>query len=92
MLAAMGNPSAQVIEVLLEAGAEVDATDDRGWSALMWAARATGNPDIVEKLLDRGADPTIRNEADEAAWDYIDENEALEGSEAYWRLNDYRYE
>ena len=43
---------------ILEAGPEIDAVDNRGWSALMIAAER-GHLEIAELLLDRGADPMI---------------------------------
>jgi ankyrin repeat protein len=43
---------------ILEAGPEIDAVDNRGWSALMIAAER-GHLEIAELLLDRGADPSI---------------------------------
>ena len=35
-------------------------------------------------------DATATNEDGESAWDLIQENDALEGSPAYWALNDLR--
>ena len=46
---------------------------------------------VIEALLDAGADPTMRNAAGETPWDLADANEALKGSDAYWRLNDARF-
>jgi ankyrin repeat protein len=43
---------------ILEAGAEIDAVDNRGWSALMIAAQR-GHRAVAELLLERGADPAI---------------------------------
>jgi hypothetical protein len=51
--ARFGNLS--VVEKLLEKCAEVDAKDNSGKTALMWAA-LYGHLDIVEKLLDNNAD------------------------------------
>ncbi|KAF3312792.1 hypothetical protein TWF173_006825 [Orbilia oligospora] len=43
-----------VVEVLLERGAEVESGDKFGWTPLLWAAK-NGHEAIVEKILDRGA-------------------------------------
>lgn len=43
---------------LLDLGAQPDAVDNRGWSALMIAAER-GHAEVVAFLLERGADPTI---------------------------------
>jgi hypothetical protein len=49
------------VHSLVESGLDVNATDERGWTPLMWAARA-GASEIVRLLLDAGADPTPRDE------------------------------
>ena len=47
------------LEAALAAGAEVDARDGRGWTALMHAVNK-GYPLLVEPLLAAGADPDVR--------------------------------
>lgn len=49
------------IEDLLFSGAEIDAKDDDGWTALMYAARFQSNPDVTKLLLIRGADRSLKN-------------------------------
>lgn len=41
-------------------GAEVDATDDRGMTALMWAAACTDALEVIEVLITAGADVNAR--------------------------------
>ena len=50
------------------------------------------SPSVIEALLDAGADPTLRDEDGKIPFDYAKDNEALKGTEAYWRLNDGRFE
>ena len=74
------------------------ATSDSCWTTTIPLAGATRrsawsneNAVVVQVLLDAGADATATNEDGETAWDLIQENEALEGSPAYWALNDLRF-
>ena len=53
------NGSASILARLLEAGADPNATQPGGETALMTAAR-TGALDAVEILLEHGADPAAR--------------------------------
>lgn len=52
----------RVLKVLLERGADVNAVDDGGRSALWWAANQ-GHQDMVDVLLSHGADATRQNRA-----------------------------
>jgi ankyrin repeat protein len=52
---------------LLAGGANVNAVDEEGTTALMEAA-GLGLTPIVQLLIDRGADPEIRNKANQNAW------------------------
>ncbi|QHN71123.1 hypothetical protein [Mollivirus kamchatka] len=49
---------ARVVLALLEAGAQIDSTDNQGFTALHVAA-AKGRIDVVEVLLDAGANPLL---------------------------------
>ena len=51
---------AQVVRVLLDRRASVDLQDSNGDSALMWAA-AIGQSMVVQRLLEAGAEPGLRN-------------------------------
>ena len=58
LISAAAEGYSAIVEMLLKAGADVDAQTlhgYRGWSALMYAARE-GHADIVRLLLDAGAD------------------------------------
>jgi ankyrin repeat protein/tRNA A-37 threonylcarbamoyl transferase component Bud32 len=55
-----------VVKLLLDKGADVNAKDREGRTALMWAA-SSGNVDIVKILLDAGADISAKNEDGETA-------------------------
>ena len=47
---------------------------------------------VIEVLLAAGADPMARNVEGETPWDLVKRNRELKGSDAYWRLNDARFE
>lgn len=55
----MSANSAEAVRILVERGANLDAQDASGNTALMWAAR-WGTEDVVKALLAAGADKTIR--------------------------------
>jgi len=45
-----------MIKELIAQGAKINATDYRGWTALMYAVITNGNPDLVKQLVKAGAD------------------------------------
>jgi ankyrin repeat protein len=57
-----------VVDLLLSRGAQIDAIDDRGRTALMMAAEL-GHAEIVEMLIGRGADKTVRDKSGKSALD-----------------------
>jgi ankyrin repeat protein len=58
----------KVVSYLLDAGAQIDARDNRGRTALMIAAEG-GRAEIANLLLARGADPSITDKAGKRAAD-----------------------
>ena len=61
--AAVENPNPEVVSVLSKAGADVNAKDKDGWTALMAAAAKNPEPGVVSALLEAGADIQGKNDA-----------------------------
>ena len=58
----------ELLRVMAENGADLQARDISGSTALMWAAfNETDDPSLVEELLRLGLDPTVTNTAGETA-------------------------
>ena len=53
--AARGHPDPEILDILIDAGAEVDARDNLGHTPLHFAARSKNPREIVPTLLDAGA-------------------------------------
>jgi ankyrin repeat protein len=46
---------------LLDSGADINAKDQRGWTALLWAV-SRGQIDVMKLILDKGADVNVKGE------------------------------
>ena len=77
-----------VVKVLLNAGADPNARDKIGNTALMYAAIGNKNPKAIKALLDAGADPKLTNKNGKTALDYVKDNAALKDSKARDMLKD----
>ena len=54
--------SKEICQILIDNGAEVNAQDSSGYTALHWAITFNNHPDIVVQfLLDHGSDPYVTN-------------------------------
>ncbi len=86
MYATIQHGSPEEVKLLLESGADVNAKDKLRVTALMSAAYQNEHPEVLEMLLDAGADVTVKSGKGMTAWDYIQGNKALAGTDAYLRL------
>ena len=62
------------VDALLSAGADVNLQDDRGFTALMWAAEIR-RTDVVKKLIAAGADVNLPRNDGKAAIDVVSDDE-----------------
>jgi len=96
---AAANGMDTVVRLLLDAGADVHARSESGWTALVSAA-GSGNIDVVQMLLDAGADPNADdNEGRTAYRQALERNNRdiaellrpltrdIDGAEKPWRAN-----
>jgi len=59
LLATLGDPSLDIVALLIDAGADVNARDGQGWTALMRAVASSRDTSVVELLLRSGADRSL---------------------------------
>jgi len=81
------NPDPSVVISLIKAGADVNAKDRRGKTALMWAVR-NPNPDVITTLLELGANPKAYDDYGTMPIDYAKINRELENTEALRKLEE----
>ncbi|MBQ9628323.1 MAG: ankyrin repeat domain-containing protein, partial [Synergistaceae bacterium] len=82
--AAINNKNPGVIDALIEGGAE-DVSDNEVRTALILAAQ-WNVPEVVDALIDAGADVKVKDKSGRTALDYAYDNEKLKGTLTLERL------
>ena len=70
----------------LKAGADPNARDSDGMTALMWAACCSKNPNVIAVLVDAGASVRTKDKDGRKALDFARRNNKLKKSEVIGRL------
>jgi ankyrin repeat protein len=68
--------------VLLSEGADINERDDAGNTALMWAVRGVGNPEVIALLVAEGGDVNAENTEGSAALGYAINSRNQQGAVA----------
>lgn len=88
----MTQASREDVADLLARDAAVDAQAKHSETPLhMAAARWNENPAVAALLLDRGADPSLRDAEGRFPADLAEGNDTIGGSDVSWCLNDGRF-
>ena len=78
--------TAQEVEAAIKDGANVNAKDENGETALMYAARSNRNPEVVSVLLENGANASIKDNQGRNAVDFASINSRLKNADVYQQL------
>ena len=65
-LAVMQNADIKMIKFLVEAGADLETTDNKGMTPFLWAVR-NANKECIEYLVDSGANTQVTNNGGQTA-------------------------
>jgi len=57
----------------------------------MHAAQQSKNPDVVQALIDAGANGKPKSRENRTAFDYAQGNSHIRNTEVYWWLNEARF-
>ncbi|WP_304235134.1 ankyrin repeat domain-containing protein [Jiulongibacter sediminis] len=68
----------ELLNLLIEKGIDINAKDKDGNTILHYAAMQAKDIALVERLIEKGADPEIRTEFDESILDLLKANEAID--------------
>ena len=80
-------PNIEIVGTLLDAGADVNAKDEDGMTALMYSVWGdTPNVEVIGALLDAGAEIGMKDHEGKRAIDYAQVNERIKGTDTLKRL------
>ena len=74
----------EIAALLLENGGRSQSANPGGWhDSLACRCQGEPNPEVLYLLLQKGADPGIRDQDGKLAVDYAEHNEELQATRAY---------
>lgn len=86
LMASVTNPNPDIVRTLIKNNVEVNAFGAFKVTALMLACRMADNPEVVEILLDAGADIKAKDQNGNSVVDYADKNPIIKNAKIYNRL------
>ena len=63
-----------------------DSSVGEGWTSLHAAVGIARSPALVEALITAGADPSALTEDGHTAWELIEDDSPVQGTDVYWKL------
>ena len=80
MIAAKRRSSPATLKLLLDAGSDINAQDNKGFTPFMNIVRhpqALMRPSILDFMIDNDANPNIVNKAGKSVWNYAAEQDGM---------------
>ena len=81
-----------MLQTLIKNGADLNARNKDGLTPLHGAAANNTNPEMLQTLIKKGASIKATIKGIVTIWDLMERNYNLEKNEAYWELQDLKYQ
>ena len=88
LMRAARNPNVQILELLIQAGSDINFKAKDGMTALMAAALLSSDPRSLTILLSAGTDPKAEDNKGKNALEYAKFNVWINGTPEFWEMND----
>ena len=80
----------QRVQAAIDQGADVNTRSPNGVTALI-LPQSTPNPKVITTFLKAGVDAKAKDKAGLTAFDYVQGNEKLNGTDDHQKLNEWQY-
>lgn len=88
---AVTNENLAVVNFVFEKKPDINTRNYFGQTPLMKAALLNSNPEVIEFLLEKGANPKLKDNESKTAHDHMKDNYFLDGSNIHWKLHDLKF-